>query len=114
MIPPVRYPKTARRRTARVPTGGAARSGAELNWLERALDDVLARRQEDPSRWVMHARRLLGFTEIDDVLSRVETVEARICRRRSRRPWTSAKRDARRRGGEQGARHIIRRPVANI
>jgi hypothetical protein len=26
-------------------------------------------------RWVMHARRLLGFTEIDDVLSRVETVE---------------------------------------
>ena len=49
--------------------------GAALNWLERALDDVLAPRQEDPSRWVTHARRLLGFTEIDDVLSRVETGE---------------------------------------
>jgi putative hemolysin len=49
--------------------------GATLNWLERALDDVLAPRQEDPSRWVTRARRLLGFTEIDDVLSRVETGE---------------------------------------
>jgi putative hemolysin len=36
---------------------------------------VLAPRQGDPSRWVTHARRLLGFAEIDDVLSRVETVE---------------------------------------
>jgi putative hemolysin len=49
--------------------------GEALNWLERALDKVLAPRQEDPSRWVTHARRLLGFTEIDDVLSRIETVE---------------------------------------
>jgi putative hemolysin len=49
--------------------------GPALNWLERALDKVLAPRQEDPSRWVTHARRLLGFTEIDDVLSRIETVE---------------------------------------
>jgi hypothetical protein len=48
---------------------------AALSWLERVLDDVLALRREGPSRWVTHARRLLGFTEIDDVLSRIETGE---------------------------------------
>jgi putative hemolysin len=56
------------------PEDGPRADGA-LNWLERALDDVLAPRQGDPSRWVTHARRMLGFTEIDDVLSRVETGE---------------------------------------
>src|SRR5271170_4178288 len=49
--------------------------GAELSWLERAFDDMLALRRQDSPRWVTHARRLLGFTEIDDVLSGVEAGE---------------------------------------
>jgi putative hemolysin len=49
--------------------------GAELSWLERAFDDMLALRRQDLPRWVTHARRLLGFTEIDDVLSGVEAGE---------------------------------------
>ena len=36
---------------------------------------MLALRRQDPSRWVAQARRLLGLTEIDDVLSRIETGE---------------------------------------
>jgi putative hemolysin len=48
---------------------------AALHWLERVLDDMLALRRQHPSRWVTHARRLLGLTEIDDVLSRIEAGE---------------------------------------
>jgi putative hemolysin len=47
--------------------------GAALSWLERVLDDVLALRGQHPSPWATHARALLGLTEIDDVLSRIET-----------------------------------------
>jgi putative hemolysin len=64
-------------------SGGAPETGpraegagaAEHSWLERALDDMLALRRQDPSRWVAQARRLLGLTEVDDVLSRIETGE---------------------------------------
>ncbi len=47
--------------------------GAELSWLERALDDMLALRRQDPPRWIAQARRLLGLTEVDDVLSAIES-----------------------------------------
>jgi putative hemolysin len=47
--------------------------GAALSWLERVFDEVLAPRGQYPSPWVSHARRLLRFTEIDDVLSKAET-----------------------------------------
>jgi putative hemolysin len=49
--------------------------GAALSWLERVFDEVLAPRGQFPSPWVSHARRLLRFTEIDDVLSKAETGE---------------------------------------
>src|SRR5437763_17210232 len=52
-----------------------ASGGADLGWLERARDGVLALRRQNPSRWAAQARRLLGLTEIDDVLSRIETGE---------------------------------------
>jgi putative hemolysin len=48
-------------------------SGASLDWLERAFDNMLARKGEAPSRWVALARRLLRFTELDELLSKIET-----------------------------------------
>jgi putative hemolysin len=43
-----------------------------LGWVERALDDMLARRRQNPSRWMTLAQRLLCFDELDDVLSKIE------------------------------------------
>ena len=61
-----------------LPEGGphaGGSGGAALSWLERTFDEVLAPRGQHPSPWVTHARRLLRFTEIDDVLSKIETGE---------------------------------------
>jgi putative hemolysin len=49
------------------------RTGANLGWVERTFDNMLARRRQNPSRWMKFARRLLSFDELDDVLSKIET-----------------------------------------
>jgi putative hemolysin len=49
--------------------------GAALSWLERVLDEVLVPRGQHPSSWVTQVRRLLGLTEIEDVLSKIEDGE---------------------------------------
>ena len=56
------------------PEGGACADAAvPLGWLERVLDDVLPLRGQHPSPWATRAQRLLRLTEIDDVLSTIET-----------------------------------------
>ena len=53
--------------------GASEQSGPALGLIERALDNMLALRRQDPSRWVTLAQRLLSFTELDDLLSKIET-----------------------------------------
>jgi putative hemolysin len=53
--------------------GAGEQSGPALGLIERALDNMLALRRQDPSRWVALAQRLLSFTELDDLLSKIET-----------------------------------------
>jgi Acyltransferase len=48
------------------------RSGTNLRWVERALDNMLVRRRQNASRWMTLAQRLLSFDELDDVLSKIE------------------------------------------
>jgi putative hemolysin len=47
-------------------------SGAGLDWVERVLDNMLAR-GETRSRWSTLARRILCFAELDDLVSKIET-----------------------------------------
>jgi putative hemolysin len=47
--------------------------GTKLGWMERALDNMLARQVQNPPRWVTLAQRLLSFAELDDLLRKVET-----------------------------------------
>jgi putative hemolysin len=53
--------------------GAGEQSGPAPGLIERALDSMLALRRQDPSRWVALAQRLLSFTELDDLLSKIET-----------------------------------------
>jgi putative hemolysin len=54
--------------------GAGEQSGPARGWIERALDSMLALRGQDhPSRSVALAQRLLSFTELDDLLSKIET-----------------------------------------
>jgi putative hemolysin len=53
--------------------GAGEHGGPALGLIERALDNMLAVRRQDPSRWVAFAQRVLSFTELDDLLSKIET-----------------------------------------
>jgi putative hemolysin len=49
------------------------RTGAGLDWLEQALRNMLARHRQNLSGWETLARRLFSFTELDELVAKIET-----------------------------------------